>query len=106
PYGTILAITPTTNPTATVINNAISMVAAGNAVVFAPHPSSQKSSLTTMDLLNEAIEAACGPANLLTATSEAKIETAQALMAHKGINLIVATGGPAVVDAALRSGKR
>ena len=106
PYGTILAITPTTNPTATVINNAISMIAAGNAVVFAPHPSSQKASLTTMDLLNEAIESAGGPANLLTATSEARIETAQALMAHKGINLIVATGGPAVVDAALRSGKR
>ncbi len=100
PYGTILAITPTTNPTATVINNAISMVAAGNAVVFAPHPSSQKSSLTTMDLLNEAIEAAGGPANLLTATSEAKIETAQALMAHKGINLIVATGKRAIGAAA------
>ncbi len=106
PYGTILAITPTTNPIATVINNAISMVASGNAVVFAPHPTAQKSSLTTMDLLNEAIESAGGPANLLTATSQATIEAAQVLMAHKGINLIVATGGPAVVDAALRSGKR
>ncbi len=106
PYGTILAITPTTNPIATVINNAISMVASGNAVVFAPHPTAQKSSLTTMDLLNEAIESVGGPANLLTATSQATIEAAQVLMAHKGINLIVATGGPAVVDAALRSGKR
>ena len=41
PFGTILAILPVTNPSATVINNAISMVAAGNTVLFAPHPSAQ-----------------------------------------------------------------
>lgn len=106
PFGVILSITPVTNPTATVINNAISMVAAGNAVVFAPHPGSQKSSLATMDLLNEAIENAGGPANLLTAASEATIEVAQALMHHPQVSLICATGGKAVVDAALTSGKR
>lgn len=106
PFGVILAITPVTNPTATVINNAISMVAAGNAVVFAPHPASQKASLTTMDLLNEAIESAGGPPNLLTAAQEATIEVAQELMHHPLIPLICTTGGPAVVDAALSCGKR
>ncbi len=106
PFGVILAITPVTNPTATVINNAISMIAAGNTVVFAPHPASQKSSLTTMDLLNEAIESAGGPPNLLVATQEATIETAQELMHHPGIPLICTTGGPAVVDASLSCGKR
>lgn len=106
PFGVILAITPVTNPTATVINNAISMVAAGNAVVFAPHPASQCASLATMDALNEAIESAGGPANLLTAAAEATIEVAQQLMRHPDIPLIVATGGPGVVDAALSCGKR
>lgn len=106
PFGVILAITPVTNPTATVINNAISMVAAGNAVVFAPHPSSQQSSLMTMDLLNEAIEHAGGPVNLLTAASTATVEVAQELMRHPLIPLICTTGGKAVVDASLSCGKR
>ena len=65
PFGTILAITPTTNPTATIINNAISMLAAGNTVFFAPHPRALKTSLVCIDLLNEAIENAGGPPNLL-----------------------------------------
>jgi propionaldehyde dehydrogenase len=106
PFGVILSITPVTNPTATVINNAISMVAAGNAVVFAPHPASQKSSLMAMDLLNEAIESAGGPANLLTAAQEATIQVAQELMHHPQIPLICTTGGKAVVDASLSCGKR
>ncbi|MBK7914807.1 MAG: aldehyde dehydrogenase EutE [Chloroflexi bacterium] len=106
PFGVILAVTPVTNPTATVINNAISMVAAGNTVVFAPHPASQNTSLMAMDILNEAIESAGGPPNLLVAAAEATIEVAGELMHHPQINLIVTTGGPAVVDAALRSGKR
>ncbi len=106
PFGVILSITPVTNPTATVINNAISMVAAGNTVVFAPHPASQQSSLATMDILNEAIESAGGPANLLVAAATATIEVAQELMSHPQINLICTTGGKAVVDASLKSGKR
>lgn len=106
PFGIILAITPVTNPTATIINNAISMVAAGNVVIFAPHPGSKHVSMATMDILNEAIEAAGGPANLLIAVQDATIEVAQYLMNHPKINLNVITGGPAVVDAALRCGKR
>lgn len=106
PFGVILSVTPTTNPTATVINNAISMIAAGNAVVFSPHPTSQNTSLAAMDILNEAIESAGGPPNLLVAAQEATIEVAQYLMNHPRINLNVITGGPGVVDAALRCGKR
>lgn len=106
PFGVILAITPVTNPTSTIINNAISMIAAGNAVVFAPHPSSQKSSLTTIDLLNEAIVGAGGPRNLLVAVEEASIQVAKELMNHPQIPLICTTGGPAVVSASLSCGKR
>lgn len=106
PFGTILAITPVTNPTATVFCNAIGMVAAGNSVVFSVHPQGQKSSLTAMDLMNEAIEAAGGPPNMLTAVAEASIEVATKLMNEPRIPLSVVTGGPGVVDAALRCGKR
>lgn len=106
PFGTILAITPTTNPTATILNNAISMLAAGNTVYFAPHPRALKTSLTCIDLINEAIEAAGGPPNLLVTTDSVDLNVVQQLMRHPKIALICATGGPAVVDQALSSGKR
>jgi propionaldehyde dehydrogenase len=106
PFGTILAITPTTNPTATILNNTISMLAAGNTVYFAPHPRALKTSLACIDIVNEAIESVGGPPNLIVATSTVDLKTVQDLMRHPAIALICATGGPAVVDQALRSGKR
>lgn len=106
PFGTILAITPTTNPTATIINNTISMLAAGNTVYFAPHPRALKTSLACIDLVNEAIEAAGGPPNLIVTTDSVDLDVVQQLMRHPKIALICATGGPGVVDQALMSGKR
>jgi len=106
PYGVIGAITPTTNPAATIINNSISIVAAGNAVVFNPHPSAQRVSIRAMQLLNEAIVRAGGPANLLTSVHLPTIETSEQLMKHPKVNALVVTGGGAVVKAALSSGKK
>jgi len=106
PYGVIGAIIPSTNPTATVISNGIGMVAAGNTVVFNPHPSARESSCLAVSLINEAVEKAGGPANLLTAMAEPTIKTAEQLMTHKDIALLVVTGGPAVVRAAMRSDKK
>lgn len=106
PYGIIGALTPSTNPTSTVICNAIAMVAAGNAVVFNAHPSTKQASNTTIQVLNRAIQKAGGPPNLLTAVAEPTLETATALMQHKAIRLLTVTGGAAVVRAAMRSGKR
>ena len=106
PYGVIGAITPTTNPSETVINNGISMVAAGNSVVFSPHPTAKNTSLQTIRILNEAIISAGGPANLLTAVAEPSLEATNAMMAHPHINMLVATGGPAVVRAVMSSGKK
>jgi acyl-CoA reductase-like NAD-dependent aldehyde dehydrogenase len=106
PFGVIGAITPTTNPTETVINNGIGMLSGGNAVVFNVHPSSRRVCRWHIELLNEAIVAAGGPENLICALAEPTIESAQALMKHKGTRLTVVTGGPAVVKAALNSGKR
>jgi acyl-CoA reductase-like NAD-dependent aldehyde dehydrogenase len=106
PYGVIGSLTPSTNPTSTVICNAISMVAAGNAAVFNAHPGAKASSNKTVQILNRAIQKAGGPADLLTCVFEPTLESAQALMQHKGVSLLVVTGGAAVVRAAMRSGKR
>ncbi len=106
PFGVIGSITPSTNPGATIINNAISMVSAGNSVVFNPHPSAKRVCLHAMDLLNEAIEKAGGPSNLLTSVREPSLETSQQLMLAPGIRTLVVTGGGAVVKAAMKSGKR
>lgn len=106
PYGVIGSITPCTNPTETIICNAIGMVAGGNAVVFNAHPSATEVSLFTIDVLNGAIERAGGPPQVLTSVAEPTIPTAQTLMRHPGIRLLVVTGGPGVVQEAMNSGKK
>jgi acyl-CoA reductase-like NAD-dependent aldehyde dehydrogenase len=106
PYGVIGSLIPSTNPTSTVICNSISMIAAGNAIVFNAHPSATNSSNHTIQLVNDAIIEAGGPANLVVGVAKPTIESAQQIMAHKGINLLTVTGGAAVVKAAMSSGKR
>ena len=106
PYGVIGSITPCTNPTETLICNGIGMVAAGNAVVFNPHPAARETSNFTVSLFNEAIKRVGGPPNLLATISKPTIESAQAMMKHPKIDLLVVTGGPAVVKAAMGSGKK
>lgn len=101
-WGVIASVTPSTNPACTVINNSISMIAAGNAVVFAPHPAAKRVSQRTINLLNEAVVAAGGPENLMVTVSEPNIETAQRLFKYPGINLLTVTGGEAVVHEARR----
>jgi aldehyde dehydrogenase len=106
PFGVIGAITPVTNPSSTIICNAIGMVAAGNTVVFNPHPNAKRVSAETIRLLNRGIAKAGGPPNTLCCTTEPTIESATALMKHPRIRLLVVTGGGAVVAAAMNSGKR
>ena len=106
PYGVIGAITPVTNPSSTVINNALGMLAAGNTVVFNCHPSAKRVGARTVELINQAVMSAGGPANLATAVAEPTIASAQALMKHPDVRLLVVTGGAAVVAQAMASGKR
>ncbi|MDR2694806.1 MAG: aldehyde dehydrogenase EutE [Deltaproteobacteria bacterium] len=100
PWGIIASVTPSTNPAATVINNSISMISGGNAVVFAPHPGAKRVSQTAIQVLNKAIVEETGIANLLTAVKAPTIEVAQRLFAHPKVKLLVVTGGEAVVEAA------
>ena len=106
PFGVVAAITPVTNPTSTIINNTISIVSAGNAAVFNAHPGAKSCSAETIRLINRAIVAAGGPADLVTGVAAPTIDTARALMAHPGVRVLLVTGGPAVVREALRTDKR
>ncbi|HEX9376376.1 MAG TPA: aldehyde dehydrogenase family protein [Actinomycetota bacterium] len=106
PFGVVAAITPTTNPTSTIINNTISILSAGNSLVFNVHPNARKVSAENVRLINRAVVAAGGPANLVTATPEPTIASAQELMNHSAVRLLLVTGGPAVVREALKTDKR
>lgn len=99
PWGVVASVTPSTNPAATVINNAISLIAAGNSVIL-PASGGEKVSQRAITLLNQAIVAAGGPENLLVTVANPDIETAQRLFKFPGIGLLVVTGGEAVVEAA------
>ncbi len=100
PWGVIASVTPSTNPAATVINNGISMIAAGNSIVFSPHPAAKRVTQKAIQVLNKAIFEATGIQNLMVCVREPSIEVAQKLFAYQGINLLVVTGGEAVVEAA------
>jgi propionaldehyde dehydrogenase len=106
PYGVIASIIPSTNPTETVVNNGIGMLSAGNAVIFNPHPQARRCSIAAISLLNRAVMEEGGPADCFVSVAEPTIETATALMRHPLVSLIVVTGGPAVVRAAMSSGKK
>ncbi|MFH1681424.1 MAG: aldehyde dehydrogenase family protein [Candidatus Eisenbacteria bacterium] len=106
PYGVVGAIVPSTNPTETVINNGIGMLAGGNAVVFNAHPAAKRCTNRCVGILNEAAHGAGGPPFVFTAVREPTVEIAQAIMRHPEIALLVVTGGPGVVAEAMRSGKR
>jgi acyl-CoA reductase-like NAD-dependent aldehyde dehydrogenase len=106
PYGVMLAITPTTNPTETILCNAIGMIAAGNAVVFNVHPSAAQVCNWCVHLLNEAIQAAGGPRDVIVSIEKPTVESAQHLMKHPLVRIVVVTGGPVVVKQAMNSGKK
>lgn len=106
PFGVIGAITPTTNPTETIICNSISMIAGGNTVVFSPHPRAKRVSQMTVKLLNKALMENGAPKDLITMVEEPSIENTNKMIDHPDIRLLVATGGPAIVTKVLSSGKK
>ena len=106
PFGLIGSITPTTNPTATIINNTIAILSGGNAVVYNVHPNAKRVSAENIRLLNKAVMAAGGPPNLVTGIPEPTIESAQELMKHPKVRVLLVTGGPGVVREALKTDKR
>lgn len=106
PFGVVGAITPSTNPSETVICNSIGMIAAGNGVVFNPHPNAIATSNYAVDLVNRASRAAGGPEILVCSMKKPTMESAAVMQSHPLIRLLVCTGGPGVVKAVLSSGKK
>ncbi len=106
PFGIVGTITPVTHSLPTLANNAISMIAAGNAIVCNPHPSGVRVACHGVQLFNQAIHKAIGIDNLITIIGKPTLETAQAIFDHRDVRLLCVTGGPAVGRAALRSPKR
>ncbi|HEY5557456.1 aldehyde dehydrogenase family protein [Acetobacterium sp.] len=106
PFGVIGAVSPSTNPNETVICNSIGMLAAGNTVIFAPHPSAKTTSALTIKLLNKAIMEVGGPENLIVTTASPSIESANIMFTSDKITMLCATGGPGVVKIVLKSGKK
>ncbi len=106
PFGVVGAITPSTNPSETVICNSMGMLAAGNAVVFNPHPNAIATSNYAVDLVNRASKTAGGPEILVCSMKKPTMESAAIMQSHPLIRLLVCTGGPGVVKAVLSSGKK
>src|SRR5947208_12763484 len=106
PFGVIGIITPVTHSVPTLTANAINMVAAGNSIVANPHPSGVNCAAIAVREFNKAIAAKFGIDHLITLITLPTLETAEAIFNHRGIPLLVVTGGPAVARAALAAKKR
>lgn len=106
PFGVIGAITPVTHSLPTLAGNAINMLASGNTVVFNGHPSGARIAAEGVRRFNKAIREAIGIEDLLTIIDPPTLESATELFKHRGVRLLVVTGGPAVARAALSSNKR
>ncbi len=106
PFGVIGAITPVTHSVPTIAGNIVSMVAAGNAIVFNPHPGGARCAAVAIRAFNEAIHAALGIEHLVCVIADPSIDTFNALCQDEHVRLLCVTGGPAVVAAAMKSGKR
>jgi aldehyde dehydrogenase len=106
PFGVVGAILPVTHSIPTLSGNIINIVAAGNSVVFNPHPGGARSAALAVRAYNEAIHAALGIENLVCTVEKPTLDSFNALTKNEFINLLCITGGPAVVNAAMKSGKR
>ena len=106
PFGVVGAILPVTHSVPTLTGNVINMVAAGNAVVFNPHPGGAKSAAMAAREYNRAIAGELGIENLICVIESPTLESFEQISKHELIAIMVITGGPAVVKAAMTSGKR
>lgn len=105
-FGVVGSITPSTNPSETVLSNAICALAAGNSIVYNFHPGAKGVSGRVLSLLNRAIVDHGGPRNMLAAVVNPTLDAAKVLFASPVIRLLVVTGGGGVVKAAMAAGKR
>lgn len=106
PFGVIGSVTPSTNPTETIINNSISMLAAGNSVYFSPHPGAKNVSLKLIAIIEDIAFRCSGIHNLIVTVSEPTFAATEQMMAHPKIGVLAITGGPGIVAMGMKSSKK
>ncbi|MGT2800337.1 acetaldehyde dehydrogenase (acetylating) [Streptococcus marmotae] len=105
PMGLLLGITPSTNPTSTIIFKSMIAIKSRNAIVFAPHPSAKRCSIAAAELVRKAAVEAGAPEHIIGCVNNPTLQATNELMHAKDVSLIIATGGPGMVKAAYSSGK-
>lgn len=105
PVGLLMGIIPSTNPTSTVIYKSIIAIKSRNGIVFSPHPSALKCTLQAAKIMNDAAVAAGAPANIIGCISKPTKVATDELMKCDEVDMIIATGGSAMVKAAYSAGK-
>ncbi|USG65545.1 acetaldehyde dehydrogenase (acetylating) [Brevibacillus ruminantium] len=105
PVGIVAGIVPSTNPTSTVIFKSLIALKAGNAIIFSPHPSAAACTREAARVMAEAAVRAGAPEGLIHCITQPTLQATQELIGHKLTDLILATGGTAMVKAAYSSGK-
>ena len=106
PFGVIGAVTPSTHSIPTLAGNVVNIVGAGNAVVFNAHPAACRCAAEAVRVFNRAIFRETGIRNLIGIVEEPTLESFQELCQHEAVRLLCVTGGPGVVQAAMKTGKR
>ncbi len=106
PWGVVGMVLPATHSAPTMASNAINVLAAGNTAIFSPHPAAAQVAAYALQLFNREIESAFGIEDVVTMVAAPTIKSAEEVFHHPGVALLCVTGGPVVVKAAMRAGKR
>jgi aldehyde dehydrogenase len=106
PFGVVGAVTPSTHSVPTMSGNIVNVCAAGNAVVFNPHPGAARCAAAAVRAYNEAIYREIGIENIACIVEKPSLDSFNAICKHEVVRLLLVTGGPAVVKAAMQTGKR
>jgi aldehyde dehydrogenase len=106
PFGVVGAVTPSTHSVPTLSGNIVNITAAGNAVVFNAHPAAARCAAAAVRAYNEAIYRETGIENIACLVEKPTLESFNAICKHEAVRLLLVTGGPAVVKAAMQTGKR
>jgi aldehyde dehydrogenase len=106
PFGVIGMVLPATHSAPTLASNAINVLSSGNTAVFSPHPAGAGVAAYALQIFNLEIKRELGVENVMTTVRQPSIRSAEEIFRHPGVNLLCVTGGPEVVKAASKSGKR
>lgn len=104
PMGIVAALIPSTNPTSTTMYKSLIALKSGNAIVISPHPNAKNCIVETWKVISRAAKAAGAPDGIVECIQTPSMEGTSALLKHRDIGIILATGGEAMVRAAYSSG--